>query len=201
MILTVIAVVLCTAATQYVNGFARRMADPEWRTVWGQFNFLWIVNQLPCFLFGILVARWIDEGGPIIWPAALVLVPAGLMIWVTLYPDSIPLLGKLTRPAQIGALFAIFALGLSQWQPRVLVNPVICWIGKISYSAYLVHLLIVSSHLPFPRENYPLAFASLASITIAISSFTFLCIEKPFIRIGHAFAKAMEMRRMKNAVV
>ena len=31
------------------------MADPAWRDCWATFYFLWFFNQLPCFLFGILI--------------------------------------------------------------------------------------------------------------------------------------------------
>jgi peptidoglycan/LPS O-acetylase OafA/YrhL len=188
-VLTVLATILCVVLQRYVAGAAGRIADPTWRAAWGTFYFLWLINQLPCFLFGILVARWIEEKKQVRRPAALVLLSIGLGVWVTLFPNSFPLLGKLVVPAQAGLLFAAFALGLSKWQPKLLVNPVIGWIGKVSYSGYLLHLLIITSGLSFPRENFAVVFASLAAITIGISTITYLCVEKPFNRLGRWLAQ------------
>lgn len=187
-LLTVLATILCIVLQHSLAGAVGRIADPAWRGAWATFYFLWLVNQLPCFLFGILVARWIEEKNKVRWPAALVLGSIGLAVWVTLFPDSVPLLGKLIVPAQAGVLFAAFALGLSKWQPRLLVNPIIGWIGKVSYSGYLLHLLIITSGLSFPRENFAVAFISLAAITICFSTITYLCVEKPFNRLGRRLA-------------
>ena len=189
--LTALATVLCVVLQKSLAGSVWRIADPAWRDAWATFYFLWLVNQLPCFLFGILAARWIEENRQVPWPVALVLGSTALGLWVTLFPSSIPLLGKLVVPAQAGALFAIFALGLSKWQPKLLVNPIICWTGKVSYSAYLVHFLIIASDLAFARENYAAAFVSLAAITIGISTITYLCVERPFNRLGRWLARRL----------
>ena len=188
-LLTALATILCVVLQHSLAGAAGRIADSAWRGAWATFYFLWLVNQLPCFLFGILVARWIEEKNKVRWPAVLVLGSIGLGVWVTLFPDTVPLLGKLIVPAQAGLLFAAFALGLSKWQPGLLVNPIIGWIGKVSYSGYLLHLLIITSGLNFPRENFAVAFISLTAITVGFSTITYLSVEKPFNRLGRRLAQ------------
>jgi peptidoglycan/LPS O-acetylase OafA/YrhL len=182
--LVVVGTIGCIA----LNGLAGRtlasVSDDAWRGAWGNFYFLWFPNQFPCFLFGMLVARWIHEDRPTLWPPLLVLGSIALAVVDGLYP--LPVLKLLSVPMQFGVIFALFALGLSKWQPTVLVNPVICWIGKVSYSGYLVHFLLIALGSPFPRENYLEAFVSLAALTVAISSLTYALIEKPFIRLGSA---------------
>jgi peptidoglycan/LPS O-acetylase OafA/YrhL len=146
------------------------------------------MQQLPCFLFGMLAFKWMAEGRAVPWPAAIVLLPLVAMVLVAFFP-TLPYIGRGGLTTQYGFIFAIFAAGLAHWQPWLLVNPLIGWIGKVSFSAYLVNLWVISA-LPVPHANYAEAFAALTTITIAISSVTYLVIEKPFNRLGRRLAKA-----------
>jgi len=187
--LALLGTIACWGVGRLTTAHVAGGTDPEWRGVWGEFYSLWIINQLPCFYFGMLVARFTEERRRVFWPAVVVLGAIVFFIGISVFPDKVPFFGKLEIPMQPGLIFAALALGLSDWRPRILVNPVICWVGKVSYSAYLAHLLIIASQMPFPRENYPLAFVSLALMTVAISSATYLLVEKPFIRVGQALAE------------
>src|SRR5262249_40438820 len=100
------------------------------------------------------------------------------LIWLAFYPP-----GPIGLPIRFGMVFTLFVLGLSQWQPRALVNPIIGWIGKVSYSGYLVHFALLSS-VAIPNSNYLEAFALLTALTVAISSVTYLCIEEPGNKLG-----------------
>jgi peptidoglycan/LPS O-acetylase OafA/YrhL len=200
--LTTAATVACLMIQKQANVFVSHMGDPIWRGVWATFFFLWIVNQLPCFLFGLLAARWLYEGRAVRFPAALAICSLGLAFLFALYPPRlVPIIKELSLPMQYGLLFAIFALGLSQWQPKALVNPVICWIGKVSYSGYLVHLAIIGGLLPVPHENYLEAFVALSVMTIGISSATYILIEKPMNRIGHRLSRRNALEPVPSLVV
>lgn len=188
-VLVVLGTIGCVVLNEYAIGTTKHIANKAWHDAWATFYFLWFVNQFPCFLFGMLVARWISEDRPTLWPPILVLGSIALALFNASRPD-VPVWNRLTLPMQYGVIFALFSLGLSKWQPTLLVNPIICWIGKVSYSAYLVHFLLIALRAPFPHENYAEAFFSLSGLAIAISSVTYLLIEKPFIRIGHALARA-----------
>jgi exopolysaccharide production protein ExoZ len=183
--LTIAATILCVVIEYMANAGVTHIEDPAWRALWANFFSLWIVNQFPCFLFGLLAARWLDEGGTVHFPAALVIGSCVAAILIALYPLQIRIVRDISLPIQYGALFALFALGLSHWRPKALVNPVIGWIGKVSYSGYLVHLAIINGLLPVPHENYLETFVCLSVMTIAISSLTFIFIEQPMNRIGH----------------
>jgi exopolysaccharide production protein ExoZ len=188
VVVTVLATVGCLVVERYFVGTTSRIADPTWRACWATFYFLWFVNQFPCFLFGMLIARWIAEDRPIRWPVAVVV---GSAVLAGLDVVFMPARFAVTLPVQYGAIFAIFALGLSKWQPILLVNPVICWIGKVSYSAYLIHFLLLSAAVSFPRQNFAIAYVSLAAITIGLSTISYLSIEKPFNRIGRQLARRL----------
>jgi peptidoglycan/LPS O-acetylase OafA/YrhL len=196
IVLVVLGTIGCVVLNEFAVGTAARISDQAWREAWATFYFLWIVNQFPCFLFGMLVARWISEDRPILWPPILVIGSIALAL-LNAFQPHVPVWTRLTLPMQYGVIFALLSLGLSTWQPTLLVNPVICWIGKVSYSAYLVHFLLIAMGSPFPRENYLIAFISLSTLTIAISSVTYLFIEKPFIQAGHTLITTRAARSAK----
>lgn len=193
VVVVVIATAGCMVVERYVVGATSRITDPTWRDCWATFYFLWIVNQFPCFLFGMLVARWIADDRSIPWPAALV---GGSTVLACLVAVAMPTRFAVTLPTQYGAIFALLALGLSKWRPILLVNPVICWIGKVSYSAYLVHFLVLSSAVPIPRANFVVAYISLATMTIGLSTISYLAIEQPFNRIGRQLARRLASKQV-----
>jgi peptidoglycan/LPS O-acetylase OafA/YrhL len=184
-----VVTVACTMIENRLNPTVWAMSDTPWKATWATFYNLWIVNQLPCFLFGILVARWIVEDRPTPLPAALVVGAVALAVW-NVWGLPIRYWPLLSTPVQFGAIFSLFALGLSKWQPIVLVNPVICWIGKVSYSGYLIHLALITT-LPIAPTNFGQALAIILTITIALSSMTYLWIERPFTRLGQRFARRL----------
>jgi len=195
----VVAVWVCLVIQRSAYAHVMHIADPQWRAVWGTFLYLWFVQQLPCFLFGMLAFKWMAEGRTVPWPAAIVLLSLVAMVLVAFFP-TLPYIGRGGLTTQYGFIFAIFALGLAHWQPWFLVNPLIGWIGKVSFSAYLVHLWVISA-FPVPHANYAQAFAALTAITIAISSVTYLVIEEPFNRLGRRLAKAFDESDAANVPV
>jgi exopolysaccharide production protein ExoZ len=179
--------------------FAHTVLDPAWRSAWGTFTYLWFVQQLPCFLFGLLAFKWMADGRTVRWPRTIVLVSMLAMVFVAFFP-ALPYIGRLGLPMQYGIIFALFAVGLAHWQPRLLVNPVIGWIGKVSFSAYLVHLGVISA-FGIPHSNYAEAFFALTAITIVISSVTYLVIEGPCNQLGRRVAKWMRQSDARRASV
>jgi peptidoglycan/LPS O-acetylase OafA/YrhL len=187
----------CLRIQWQADGYVAHMADPTWRATTAVFTYLWFIQQLPCFLFGMLVFKWTSEGGSIGWPRTLVaLCLVGLVAIAFVHPPDyvIPYLSRIGLPVQYGFLFALFTLGLMHWQPLALVNLLIGWISKISFSAYLVHLAVLST-VSVPRSNYAEAFVASTAITVAISSLTYICIERPFNTLGGRLAKRLVARR------
>jgi peptidoglycan/LPS O-acetylase OafA/YrhL len=197
-LVVIVLTLVCLFIQRRADAYVAHMGDPVWRAAWAAFVYLWFVQQLPCFLFGILVFKWMADGRATYWPRALVLISLFAMVIVAFFP-MLPFIGRLGLPMQYGVLFAVFALGLAHWQPWLLVNPVIGWIGKVSFSAYLVHLGVISG-LPVPHENYAEAFFALTVITVAISSFTYLVIEAPFNRLGGRLAKRVAEASSRRSV-
>ncbi len=192
----IVAMWVCFAIQRNAYAYAMHIADPAWRAAWGTFLYLWFVQQLPCFLFGMLAFKWMAEGRAVRWPAAIVLISVLAMVLVAFFP-TLPYIGRGGLSTQYGFIFAIFVLGLAHWQPWFLVNPVIGWIGKVSFSAYLVHLWVIST-FAIPHASYAEAFAALTAITVAISSVTYFMIEEPFNRLGRRLAKRILEKRAEG---
>lgn len=186
-VITVLATLLLYWVHQLISYHASLLADPASRDALKMFTYLWLPQQLPCFLFGMLVFKWTAEGGLVPWPRLLVALSLAGMVIIAF--KALPVVSRLSMPVQYGALFAMFALGMSRWSPVALVNPIICWIGKVSFSAYLIHFAVIKEMTPQPA--YAATFAMVATITIALSSATYLIIEQPFIALGRRTAKLL----------
>jgi peptidoglycan/LPS O-acetylase OafA/YrhL len=84
----------------------------------------------------------------------------------------------------------------------VLVNKFTIWIGKLSYSIYLVHLLIANLLVKYHLNHYnnnPIAdvfirFGVIFSISVCISWFTYKFIEVPFQELGKRIIKKLEIK-------
>lgn len=61
-------------------------------------------------------------------------------------------------------------------------NHIIQYLGKISYSIYLVHAIVLN-HIPKSLGDFGV-FAVGLFVTVVISSITYYVIEKPFIALG-----------------
>jgi peptidoglycan/LPS O-acetylase OafA/YrhL len=168
------------------------------------FAFLWLPNQMPAFLVGILVYH-LSRSLRVPRAAARVgLVCAFLaMGWCTFH--SVGIQTYLAFSIAFGAV----ALYLPRAELPALVNPAIAWIGRISFSAYLWHFALIYlfaalfSWSPLPGVfGYAIAFLSLAGATIALSTLTYRLIELPMIAVGHRLINKMPVfaRRSDAAI-
>lgn len=97
----------------------------------------------------------------------------------------------------ISIFFAIFILLNNYYKLPIISNKLIVFLGKISYSIYLVHFAVVY-WLEFfhfdnifynPTLSYILRFLIIFTISTLISYITYRIIEKPFIKIGSSINK------------
>jgi peptidoglycan/LPS O-acetylase OafA/YrhL len=77
----------------------------------------------------------------------------------------------------------------------------ITWLGLISYSVYLVHPLLIEVYFRSPLERHHwssgmqlVMFISFALVTVAVSSVTYLLVEKPMQDLGRKVAKWLDGR-------
>lgn len=172
------------------------------------FRFLWIFSQLPVFLIGVALffvvpysAKWSRPAGALLAITAIVVT-----FFLPFVQELLPLSVVQSRWVHIayGLTFGFLIVGLSTSWNGPLVNPILCWIGDRSYSAYLWHFALIGlasraglfnlSHL-HPLVQFVVYFGGIASLTMLCSAITYALFEEPAIRLGRAIlttAKAPE---------
>ncbi|MCP3730768.1 acyltransferase [Sphingomonas sp. MG17] len=111
------------------------------------------------------------------------LVPAGLLLIATGFatPEGLPFPFPFALPAVLGTGVLIMAVA-AETSPRLLSNPPMAGIGRVSYSLYLWHWpVIVLLRWTTGLHTLPLQLLALAlGVTLAVASY--LLIEKPLRR-------------------
>ena len=128
----------------------------------------------------------------------LVLSAMALSAWVLKDYQSIrlkiPKLAQLTKENNEKKRHLI---ALSQREFAIIVNQPTCYLGKISFNAYLVHFAVLYWMTRLDRIhfiavdtaldvliNFGIRFAVVASVTVLISSLSYLLVEERFILLG-----------------
>lgn len=167
--------------------------------LWGVFTYENIISQLPVFLIGICLFQLSNPKNKESGQSSLnktYLFIAALIIFHLLG-------GNVFKEHYLFAIaFAFLAFGLSHYPTVLLVNRATIWIGKLSYSIYLVHLLVanlmVKYHFTHFSSNASLEvlirFAIIMSISVFISWITYTLIEKPFMALGKRVIKKSELK-------
>jgi len=157
---------------------------------------LWFPRQLPCFIFGIILYRLSVERPPAssFLAKAICLLAVALMLLIP-FLEGIKYALPLGLVTSYAIAFTLFGFALMNWPNSPLIGHSIIWIGKVSYSAYFVHFLVLHFLPPLHFTGSAvvdmiLAYAVTVAATVAISSLTYAMVETPFIRLGSALIAA-----------
>lgn len=110
---------------------------------------------------------------------------------------------KLDQPTwAFSAIFGIIVICLANGGGRWLDNLAIRHLGKVSFSCYLTHFLFVERFsillkplaLPY-QVAYPITVITVALAACALSSVTYLIIERPMIRLASTIIRASAKRQ------
>jgi peptidoglycan/LPS O-acetylase OafA/YrhL len=109
-----------------------------------------------------------------------------------------------------GIIYGIMFLGLALNPWGVVVNRVTCYLGKISYSVYLIHTSVIYFMVPVYRWIYgnlpsvTLCFLACVAVTLAIviplSELTYRFVELPGVKLGKRIAAGMRDRAAHRAL-
>lgn len=81
-------------------------------------------------------------------------------------------------------VFSLYLFGGNMCMRAGLFNKLMINFGNISFSVYLVHSIVIRGLILLGCKSFSLLLFATLVLTIAISSLTYLYIEKPFIKIS-----------------
>jgi len=163
------------------------------------FIYEWLPNQLPIFGMGFLLFYFVSgTQRRMSRTGAIAIFGLGVTVLFALTAASwrIPFYSTLQHPMiwkdlVAGAGFVAIAYSLANWPTSVFINRPIRHLGKVSFSAYLVHFLVLFVYLRvfgastasgfFGIAVFAMLFLLVIFVTAAISTVTHSAIEKPMI--------------------
>ncbi|MBC8065419.1 MAG: acyltransferase [Chlorobia bacterium] len=174
----------------------------------GEFFHYYLPNQLYVFAIGICAYFIVKVPLNRDEPAK----PA--LGWMAFLISSILCLFVLSLVRTSSILFEIpfavclagLVVSLANWRPNVLVNPVTCLLGKLSFSIYLVHFVMLDLSVGL-FKRFGVAdgifgtlslFAVVTLLTVAVAAVTKRWIEDPGIDLGRRFIRQMDSKREVN---
>jgi peptidoglycan/LPS O-acetylase OafA/YrhL len=198
------AAFLASSAIGWVmNKWLIAAAPPEMRPVDELFLYYWFPRQMPVFLLGFILYFLLkrldrvgrrdalagDRGWSSVLPTAIAL---GLILLLVLVGDRV----KSTH-ILFSCAFAMLGFGLALRPVYLLVNPVTCYVGKVSYSAYITHFFVLDEFARFtsspgaraqlerhPVAAYVVSYVLCLAGTMMISTATHYLMEIPGQNIG-----------------
>jgi len=163
------------------------------------FSFLWFFSQLPIFILGILLYHLINKYPKNDNRMALFLLFSSLYLFALLLTAK-TFSNLFPKHFLYGIAFLLFALSLHYRSPKFFVNRFTVLIGRLSFSIYLVHFMVLSlmksvfSDGFFLNGNlgFILAFSLVMALSICFSYITHKTVEIPGINLGKHVIKKLE---------
>lgn len=162
----------------------------------GYFAGFWLPISMPAFMAGMVMYFAWREGRLQALSTPIALFSA-LVAMVGVCYLHVPLKNILFIP-----LLSIFLLAVLRLEPIFVVNLFSRYLGRISYSAYFVHFLIIDlivhfvpSFVPETYRSFFLMLALTLVLTIAFSEITFRLVEEPGRLIGRVLIRRIDATR------
>lgn len=165
---------------------------------WNEFLYFSFPSQFPVFALGVVLYYIVIRGQGIreVSPLALLSV-AGLSAGELLIGGGLLMPNHLL----VSMSFVVAVVALSRRPVKLLVNPVITYVGQLSYSMYIVHFAVLHMMAQMGLDrivrdggilNHMARFIMLLSLTVMVSIPIFRLLELPFMRLGQRFIKWRE---------
>ncbi len=170
--------------------------------LWREYLFLYFPSHLPIFSLGILMYFIIIKNDSDHLSKKWLLVFSLLL----LAQQAVGIQFIFPNHILFGITFILLGISLSSYSPFILVNPIINYIGKISFSMYLVHFAVLHwlSHfnlLTYSNNkvlNYVILYLIVSFFTIIISTLFYNLIEIPFQNLGRKLILQSETSSKKQ---
>jgi peptidoglycan/LPS O-acetylase OafA/YrhL len=174
--------------------------------LWVEYLYLYLPNQLSVFGMGILLYFIIkDDYSFSVSPTMILMLSIILTVHVIGSPIGWPLLGN---HVLFSGAFLVLCIAVSKYEFRMLVNPVMIHIGKVSYSMYLVHFAVfhwlnewglvdfIQTGTPARAMlNFMIRFLVVMILTTGISTFFYRAVELPTQQAGKKLIELLNRRK------
>ncbi len=170
------------------------------------FTFLWFFSQLPIFLLGILTYHVIraHPNQDKVLSAAFLCVSfflAAAFLQASTFQTLLP------QHFMYGVVFAFFALALHFDPESMFVNRVTTLIGRLSFSIYIVHFMILNLLKEVFDNGFPmmgtsgfaLAYLLVLGLSMGLSSILYRAVEIPGINLGKRVIATLEQSTSAEA--
>jgi peptidoglycan/LPS O-acetylase OafA/YrhL len=204
LLFLVFTLVVRVAANALAASFWRGHYNAEHAHIIGDFTYFWIFNQLPVFSIGIVTYHLFrtSSGTQSRFLGALLLAASvssylAISFWGTEWTLApIHIVQSLS--------FSCLAVGLTLYPTVAIVNTFMCWVGKLSYSIYITHFVVigaasrllqyfVGNHRPIESDlQFLLAFSAFLLIAAMVSTITYRMIELPGMACGNWLIRCLE---------
>lgn len=154
-----------------------------WTRMDTEIRFLEVVLRGHFFLLGILAYLAFRRMPPLkpngLWLVLMLLLPLNYRNIIGLFVE-----GAYQPWAEPGTFIwvtlVLFATARSSWAEWALGNPVLRYLGRISYSIYLTHMFVLQYMRRFyTLDKSPVSLLILVGLVIGLSSLTYFLVEKP----------------------
>lgn len=143
------------------------------------------------FVAGIALARHAER-----WRAILGAIPSPIrpLLWLACLAAAMCPAALLPWSRYVWGIGAVGILMLAMTSPgarRLLLLPPLRWLGRVSYSLYLVHMLVLLAavHLLYGRLPLPAILLAAVVLSLVSAEIMFRCVERPAMEIGRRFAR------------
>jgi peptidoglycan/LPS O-acetylase OafA/YrhL len=177
-----------------VNAF-----DRKW------FLYFWLPNQMPVFMLGVCLFHVLQH------PVSVSRLTANLLTWISLLA-MIPVFylvqqydvqGFFPEHLVIAVLFSVIVFAMSQAKISLLDNRFTRYLGKISFSMYLFHFIVLDvcaavwKRIAFgsPVIQLMLLYGITLLLSILVSLLSYRLIERNGVRYGARLIEKLNMRR------
>jgi peptidoglycan/LPS O-acetylase OafA/YrhL len=201
--LTFAAVVGGIVVSELAHGlYAPLLSDASSRVLSSFLYYMWLPIQAGVFCLGVVLYhlfRHIPEG-PRRPLKGMTYVAIGLFLLFVAIPTQ-PFL--VPKHFLFGAAFTAVAYGLALHPARLFVNPLLCHIGKVSYSIYLAHTAVIVALKAILKPVFPGtpgaasfwgAFLIATVAATLVATVTYHLVERPGIGLGRRWIAALEAR-------
>lgn len=170
-----------------------------------------IIHHLPHFIMGIVTYHVYEATkhmrlNRIICFTFLLALPALIFTLIAYKVISYNILGD--RSTSCSLLFSIIIIGVSQLPLKAIVNRFTIYVGKVSYSVYLIHANVIyfagsymssllESHV-YNELAYVLCLLSVLTVTLVLSTLSYQIVERNGNRLGRKLIGWLSQHKMNS---